>query len=100
MAQVRTERQLHFRKTGRVNFLWRRGQMTEQPRWLASPWPLGLMICGAAVTWLLLWGDPLESLERRWLGQILRWRNELGAAPPTDPRIVHVDVGHEDLVKL
>src|ERR1700719_259102 len=74
--------------------------MTEQPRWLASPWPLGLMVCGVAAAWLLLLGDPFEGLEMRWLGQTLRWRNELGAAPPSDPRIVHVDVGHADLVKL
>ncbi|MDQ6626461.1 MAG: adenylate/guanylate cyclase domain-containing protein, partial [Verrucomicrobiota bacterium] len=42
----------------------------------------------------------MEALEMRWFGQILRWRYEMGAAPPADPSIVHVDVTRADLEKL
>lgn len=67
--------------------------------WLRSPWPLLLAICGAAALWTLLAGNPFESLEMRWFGQILRWRYERGAAPPVDPSIVHVDITQADLRK-
>ena len=68
--------------------------------WLRSPWPLLLTICGLAAAWVLLAGTPLESLEMRWFGQVLRWRYEAGAAPAADPSIVHVDVTRADLEKL
>ena len=67
--------------------------------WLRSPWPLLLVICGAAALWTLLAGDPVEGLEMRWFGQILRWRYERGLAPPADPSIVHVDITQIDLRK-
>src|SRR2546423_4562084 len=67
--------------------------------WLQSPWPLLLAICGAAAFWTSLAGDPFESLEMRWFGQILRWRYERGLAPPVDPAIVHVDITQSDLRK-
>jgi CHASE2 domain-containing sensor protein len=68
--------------------------------WLRSPWPLLLTICGVAAAWVLLAGTPLESLEMRWFGQVLRWRYDKGAAPAVDPSIVHVDVTRADLEKL
>jgi class 3 adenylate cyclase/CHASE2 domain-containing sensor protein len=67
--------------------------------WLRSPWPLLLAICAAAALWTLLAGDPFESGEMRWFGQILRWRYERGIAPPADPAIVHVDITQVDLRK-
>ncbi|HEY8834592.1 MAG TPA: CHASE2 domain-containing protein, partial [Chthoniobacterales bacterium] len=67
--------------------------------WLRSPWPLLLGICGAAALWTSVAGDPFESLEMRWFGQILRWRYERGIAPPAEPSIVHVDVTQVDLRK-
>jgi adenylate cyclase len=45
-------------------------------------------------------GTPLEGLEMRWFGQILRWRYERGLAPPADPSIVHVDITQVDLRKV
>ena len=68
--------------------------------WLRSPWPLLLTICGIAAAWVLLAGTPLEPLEMRWFGQVLRWRYQAGAAPPADPSIVHVDITRADLEKL
>src|SRR2546423_1458986 len=67
--------------------------------WLRSPWPLLLVICGGAALWTLFAGDPVEGLEMRWFGQILRWRYERGMAPPVDPSIVHVDITQIDLRK-
>jgi CHASE2 domain-containing sensor protein/class 3 adenylate cyclase len=67
--------------------------------WLRSPWPLLLVICGAAALWTLAAGDPFEGLEMRWFGQVLRWRYEHGIAPPADPSIVHVDITQVDLRK-
>ena len=67
--------------------------------WLRSPWPLLLAISGAAALWTLVAGNPFESVEMRWFGQILRWRYERGLAPPADPGIVHVDITQVDLRK-
>ena len=68
--------------------------------WLRSPWPLLLAICGTAAVWILAAGSPLEPLEMRWFGQILRRRYERGLAPPADPSVVHVDITRTDLEKL
>jgi len=68
--------------------------------WLRSPWPLLLAICGLAAGWILIAGSPAETLEMRWLGQVLRWRYEHRLAPPADPSIVHVDVTRQALEKL
>lgn len=68
--------------------------------WLRSPWPLLLAICGLGAIWILIAGSPVEPLEMRWFGQVLRWRYEQGLAPPVDPSIVHVDVTREALEKL
>jgi class 3 adenylate cyclase/CHASE2 domain-containing sensor protein len=68
--------------------------------WLRSPWPLLLAICGLAAIWVLVAGSPIEPLEMRWFGQVLRWRYERGLAPAADPSIVHVDVTRQALEKL
>jgi adenylate cyclase len=67
--------------------------------WLRSPWPLLLAICVLAASWIVVAGNPLEALEMRWFGQILRWRYEKNLAPPADPSIVHVDITQVDLRK-
>ena len=69
-----------------------RSTIAGEQLWLRSPWPLLLTICGAAALWTFIAGDPFESLEMRWFGQILRWRYEQGVAPPVDSSIVHVDI--------
>lgn len=74
-------------------------QLAGEQLWLRSPWPLLLAICGAAALWTAIAGDPFESLEMRWFGQVLRWRYERGLAPPADPAIVHVDITQADLRK-
>lgn len=68
--------------------------------WLRSPWPILLVICGAAAVWTLAAGSPLESLEMRWFDQVLRWRYERALAPAADPSIVHVDITRRDLEQL
>ena len=73
---------------------------TGEQVWLRSPWPLLLTLCGAAALCVLAFGNPLEPLEMRWFGQVLRWRYERGLAPPVDPSIVHVDITRTDLEKL
>lgn len=68
--------------------------------WLRSPWPLLLGLCGLGALWILLAGSPVEPLEMRWLGCVLRWRYEHGWAPPADPNIVHADITRQDLENL
>jgi class 3 adenylate cyclase/CHASE2 domain-containing sensor protein len=67
---------------------------------LSSPWPLLLTICSVAILWVIVFGTPFESLEMAWFGQLLKWRNERGMAPPVDPNIVHIDIVRSDLAKL
>jgi adenylate cyclase len=68
--------------------------------WLRSPWPLRLAICGLAALWVVVAGSPVEPLEMRWFGQVLRWRYEQGLAPQVDPSIVHVDITRDALKKF
>lgn len=77
-----------------------RTKVAGEQVWLRSPWPLLLAICGVAAIWIAAAGTPLEGLEMRWFGQLLRWRYERGAAPPADPSIVHVDITQVDLRKV
>jgi class 3 adenylate cyclase/CHASE2 domain-containing sensor protein len=74
-----------------------RTKLAGEQIWLRSPWPLLLAISGAAIAWTLAAGNPFESLEMRWFGQILRWRYERDLAPPADPSIVHVNITQVDL---
>ena len=66
------------------------------PDYLASVWPLVITLTGAFVFWLLLFGNPLEILELRWLGQLLRWRAVAGIAPAVDSHIVHLDIDRQE----
>ena len=66
------------------------------PDYLASVWPLAITLTCAFVLWLLCFGNPLESLELRWLGQLLRWRAAAGMAPAVDPRIIHLDIDRQE----
>jgi class 3 adenylate cyclase/CHASE2 domain-containing sensor protein len=50
--------------------------------------------------WILIFGDPFESGELRWLDQVLRWRAQLKLAPPVDSHIIHLDVTEQDLKAL
>jgi adenylate cyclase len=77
-----------------------RTKVAGEQVWLRSPWPLLLAICAVAAIWIAAVGTPLEGLEMRWFGQLLRWRYERGAAPPADPSIVHVDITQVDLRKV
>jgi len=71
--------------------------MMDRQRWLASPWPASLTICAVAVVWIMVFGDPLEGFEMRWLGETLRWRNAAGVTQPVDANIVHLDISQSDL---
>jgi adenylate cyclase len=72
----------------------------DEQVWLRSPWPLLLAICGLGAAWIMAAGSPLEQLEMRWFGQVLRWRYQRGLAPPADPSIVHIDITRDALEKL
>jgi adenylate cyclase len=66
------------------------------PDYLASVWPLAITLTGLFLIWLLLFGDPLEIVELRWLGQLLRWRAVAGMAPAVDPHVVHLDINRHE----
>ena len=55
-----------------------------------------ITLIGAFVLWLLLFGNPLEIVELRWLGQLLRWRAVAGIAPEVDSEIVHLDIDRQE----
>ena len=77
------------------------GKMSEHRLpWYLSAWRLNGILCGAAILWVLLFGDPLESSEMRWFDQALRWRLALGMAKPVDERIIHLDIDDADLAVL
>ncbi len=64
--------------------------------YLASVWPLAITLTGAFIFWALLFGNPLEIIELRWLGQLLRWRAATGFARPVDSHIVHLDIARRE----
>ena len=66
------------------------------PDYLASVWPLAITLTGIFLLWLLLFGNPLELLELRWLGQMLQWRAAAGIAPAVDPHVVHLDIDRQE----
>jgi adenylate cyclase len=70
------------------------------PDYLANVWPVAITLTGAFVLWLLLFGNPLEIIELRWLGQLLRWRAKVGIAPPVSSHIAQLDVSEDDLKHL
>jgi class 3 adenylate cyclase/CHASE2 domain-containing sensor protein len=61
---------------------------------------MAFTLIAAFALWLLLFGNPVEILELRWLGQLLRWRAAAGIAPPVDSHIVHLDIDRQDLKSL
>jgi adenylate cyclase len=66
------------------------------PNYVVSVWPLAITLTGAFLLWLVLFGDPLEIVELRWLGQLLRWRAAAGVAPAVDPHVVHLDIDRHE----
>jgi adenylate cyclase len=66
------------------------------PDYLASVWPLAITLTGAFLLWLLLFGNPMELVEMRWLGQLLRWRIVARMAPAVDPHVVHLDIDRHE----
>jgi class 3 adenylate cyclase/CHASE2 domain-containing sensor protein len=70
------------------------------PDYLASVWPIAFTLIAAFALWILFFGNPLETVELHWLGQLLRWRAAAGIAPPVDSHIVHLDIDGHDLEKL
>jgi CHASE2 domain-containing sensor protein len=67
---------------------------------LSSPWH-PVVILGVTLTlWVLIFGDPFEAGELRWLDQVLRWRAKLGWAPAVDSHIIHLDISRQDLQGL
>ena len=66
------------------------------PDYLASVWPVAITLTGAFLLWLLLFGNPLELFELRWLGQLLQWRAAAGIAPAVDPHVVHLDIDRKE----
>jgi class 3 adenylate cyclase/CHASE2 domain-containing sensor protein len=70
------------------------------PDYLASVWPIAFTLIAAFALWLLFFGNPLEMVELRWLGQLLRWRAAAGIAPAVDSHIVHLDIDRHALENL
>jgi len=68
--------------------------------WWSKPGWLHLVLCGWAAVAVILFGNPLETQERQWLGQLLRWRYALGLAPPVERSIVHLNIDAEDIQKF
>ena len=57
----------------------------------------GAAIILACAIYTLFAGNPLDSSERRWHDQLMRWRADSGFAPDVDPHVVHLDVTAPDL---
>jgi class 3 adenylate cyclase/CHASE2 domain-containing sensor protein len=68
--------------------------------WLSRPAPLHLALCGCAALLVILIGNPLETQERQWFGQCLRWRFATGFAPAVERSIVHLNIDAEDIKNL
>jgi CHASE2 domain-containing sensor protein len=66
----------------------------------ADSWKWNFGLWAAAALWVFCLGHPVETLERRWFDQTLRWRAALGWTPPADPRIVIVGLDDTDLAAL
>lgn len=66
------------------------------PDYVASIWPVAITLTCAFGLWLLLFGNPLEIIELRWVGQLLRWRAVAKIAPAVDPHLVLLDIDRGD----
>jgi adenylate cyclase len=73
---------------------------TAGREWWSTPNWLHLALCGCAALTVLIFGNPLETQERQWLGQALRWRFALGLAPAVERSIVHLNIDAEDVRNL
>ncbi len=63
-------------------------------------WRSNTALCGVSALLVLVFGTPLEFLERRWFDFGLKLREWCGRTPLSDPRVVVVGVDDEDLVSL
>ena len=74
----------------------------EDPRgvWWNKPWKLHAGLCVGAAAIVLIFGNLLETSERQWLGQCLRWRYAAGLAPAVERSIVHLNIDSEDFENL
>jgi class 3 adenylate cyclase/CHASE2 domain-containing sensor protein len=73
---------------------------TAGREWWSKPNWLHLVLCASAALTVLLFGNPLETQERQWFGQVLRWRFALGLSPAVERSIVHLNIDAEDIQKL
>lgn len=69
------------------------------PRW-QSPRAAAAWICALAAVVVVLFGNPLENAELRWLDRALRWRENLGFVRDSDPHVVHLDITRHDLEQM
>lgn len=76
--------------------------MADEPERLCwkNPWPLNAALCACVVGIVLVAGNPLETQELQWFGQLLRWRFSAGWAPPVERSILQLNIDQEDLAGL
>jgi class 3 adenylate cyclase/CHASE2 domain-containing sensor protein len=76
--------------------------MADEPErvYWTSPWPLNAALCACVAGIVLIAGNPLETQEHQWFGQLLRWRFAAGWAPPVDRSILQFYIDQEDLEHL
>jgi class 3 adenylate cyclase/CHASE2 domain-containing sensor protein len=75
------------------------GEAAGREWWSKLGW-LHLALCGCAALTVVLFGNPLETQEGQWFGQVLRWRYALGLAPAVERSIVHLTIAAEDIQNL
>jgi adenylate cyclase len=73
---------------------------TARREWWSKPNWLHRALCACAALTVLLFGNPLETQERQWLDQSLRWRFAMGLAPAVERSIVHLNIDAEDVRNL
>jgi class 3 adenylate cyclase/CHASE2 domain-containing sensor protein len=76
------------------------GVETSGREWWSKPDRLHLSLCTCALLTVLIFGNPLETQERQWLNQCLRWRFAMRLAPPVERSIVHLNIDAEDVRTL
>ena len=65
-----------------------------------ATWKWNLALFGLAAIWVLIFGNPAETLERRWFDQALKWRAAVGRTPAADPRIVILGIDDTDMAGM
>lgn len=73
---------------------------TAGREWLSKPNWLHLALSACATLTVLLFGNPLDTQERQWFGQGLRWRFAIGLAPAVERSIIHLNIDAEDIQSL